>query len=182
MTSIKNRLTSSPALYFLIKVGTVCIVMQLAYDLFFLPSGRLDLFLCKSGAFLAAWCLNFLGWTTNSWGTILAVKGFGGVEIINDCNGLTLMGLYASFILAYTGPVKIKMLFISGGIFLIYLANVLRIMGFALANVYFPDHWDTFHEFSAFIFLYPLMLGLWYLWTVKSGQEDILSPSRFSLA
>jgi len=55
-------------------------------------------------------------------------------------------------------------------------------MGFALANVYFPDHWDTFHEFSAFIFLYPLMLGLWYLWTVKSGQEDILSPSRFSLA
>ena len=130
---------------------------------------------------MAAWCLNFLGRTTNSWGTILAVKGYGGVEVVNDCNGLILMGLYSSFILSYAGPIRIKIWFLFGGIFLIYLANVLRIMGFALANVYFPDHWDTFHEFSAFIFLYPVMLGLWYQWTIKSDQDDILLPSRFSL-
>ena len=102
------------------------------------------------------------------------------MEIINDCNGLTLMELYASFIFAYPGPLRIKIWFFFSGVFLIYLANVLHIMGFALANVYFPDHWDTFHEFSAFIFLYPITLGLWYLWTVKSGQNDILSPFRFS--
>jgi exosortase/archaeosortase family protein len=165
----------------LIKVGAICIFLQLVYDFFLLPSGRLDLFLCKSDAFMAAWCLNFLGWTTNSWGTILAVKGYGGVEVVNDCNGLILMGLYSSFILSYAGPIRIKIWFLFGGIFLIYLANVLRIMGFALANVYFPDHWDTFHEFSAFIFLYPVMLGLWYQWTIKSDQDDILLPSRFSL-
>jgi len=156
--------------------------MQLFYDFFLFPSGGLDLFLCRSATFFSAWCLNFLGWKTYYWVTILSVKGYGAVEIINDCNGLTIMGLYASFILAYNGSLKLKLGFVFGGIFLIYIANILRIMGFALANVYFPNHWDTFHEFSSFIFLYPPMLGLWYLWTIKSGQEDILSPSKFSLA
>ena len=181
MTNIRSKIKSYPVIYFLIKVGIICIILQLIYDFVFLPSGHLDLFLCKSGASIAAWNLNFLGWSTDCWGTILAVKGYGAVEIITDCNGLTLMGLYASFILAYNGPLKLKMIFIIAGILLLYISNTLRIMGFALANVYFPDHWDTFHEFSAFIFLYPVMLSLWYLWTLKSDQDDILSPSRFSL-
>ena len=55
VTSIKNRLTYSPVHYFLIKVGALCIAIQLVYDLFLLPSGRLDLFLCRSSAFMAAW-------------------------------------------------------------------------------------------------------------------------------
>ena len=155
--------------------------MQLAYDYFVLPNGSLDLFLCESGAFLAAKCLNFIGWPTDSWGTIIAVKGYGGVEIVNGCNGLTLMGIHSAFILGYGGKTKPKLLVLFGGIFLIYLANIIRIMGFALVKVYLPNHWLTFHKLSAFVFLYPVMLGLWYLWTVKSDQDDILSSSRFSL-
>jgi len=181
VTSIRNRLNSSPALYFLIKVGVICIIMQLIYDFFLLPDGRLDLFLCESGAFLAAQCLNFIGWSTDSWGRIIAVNGYKGVEIVNGCNGLTLMGIHCGFILAYGGKTKPKLWILFGGIFLIYLANIIRIMGFALINVYLPNHWITFHKFSAFIFLYPVMLGLWYLWTIKSDQDDILSSSRFSL-
>ena len=180
MASIKNKFTSSPVFYFLIKVSAVCLIMQLAYDYFVLPNGSLDLFLCESGAFLASKCLNFIGWPTDSWGTIIAVKGYGGVEVVNGCNGLTLMGIHIAFILAYGGKTKPKMLVLFGGVFLIYLANIIRIMGFALVKVYLPNHWLTFHKLSAFVFLYPVMLGLWYLWTVKSDQDDILSSSRVS--
>tara|TARA_S200000501_G_scaffold8750_1_gene7825 strand:- start:32544 stop:33092 length:549 start_codon:yes stop_codon:yes gene_type:complete len=180
MINLLKKLKSSPTAYFFSKVGLICILLQLFYDFFLFPNGKVDWFLCRSGAFSGAFLLNIFGWEVNCWGSILAVNGYGAVEIINDCNGLILMGLYSSFILAYPAKLKLKTGFTVIGIILIYVSNIFRIMGFALVNVYIPNYWDIFHEFSAFIFLYPVILILWYYLTKISEKGDIFSSSKFS--
>ena len=180
MINSLKKLKSAPITYFFFRVCAICIALQLFYDFFLLPNGKTDAFLCRSGAFSGAFLLNILGWEANCWGSILAVEGYGAVEIINDCNGLILMGLYSSFILAYPAKITLRTGFTILGIILIYISNIFRIMGFALVNVYIPNYWDIFHEFSAFIFLYPVILILWYYLTKISGGDDILSPSKLS--
>ncbi|MDP6260529.1 MAG: hypothetical protein QGF93_01180, partial [Candidatus Marinimicrobia bacterium] len=64
----------------------------------------------------------------------------------------------------------------------LYFANVLRIAVLALSNVYYPDYWNNVHSASSYVFFYPLILGLWYIWTIISDQKTIFSAGDFSSA
>jgi exosortase/archaeosortase family protein len=115
-------------------------------------------------------------------GRILNVFNARGVEILNDCNGLDLLGIYTGFIIAYPGPIRERLLLLAGGLLLLYFANVLRIAVLALSNVYYPDYWDNVHRASSYVFFYPLILGLWYIWTIISDQKTIFSAGDLSSA
>tara|TARA_B110000438_G_C15423065_1_gene482776 strand:- start:44 stop:556 length:513 start_codon:yes stop_codon:yes gene_type:complete len=156
---------------FFIKAGVFYISWQIIYDLFLLPNGQLDHFLSVSVAILAKNVLSFLGWNINCAGRLLVIEGYRGVEVLNGCNALTLMALYSGFIIAFKGPLKQRIQYLSVGLLTIYLLNILRIMAFSLATVYFQQHWDTFHEFSPFIFFYPFVLYLWYQWTLVNEKK-----------
>ncbi|MEO2186702.1 MAG: archaeosortase/exosortase family protein, partial [bacterium] len=111
----------------------------------------------------------------------LVIDGYRGVEVLNGCNALTLMALYSGFIISFQGPNKKRIIYLLIGIGIIFILNVIRIMAFSLATVYFQPHWDIFHEFSSFIFFYPVILGIWYQWTLLS-EENTQSPSELSIA
>ena len=167
---------------FMVKAGLFYIIWQVIYDLFLFPNGHLDEFLAVSAAVLAKSALSIIGWEIHSWGRLLVIEGYRGVEVLNGCNGLTLMALYSGFIVAFQGPLQKRIQFLIGGLVLIYALNVIRIMAFSIATVYFQPHWDTFHEFSPFIFFYPFVLWLWYKWTLIGEKEISLSTSGLSLA
>jgi len=145
------------------------------YDNILLPDGKLDTFLSLSGVRLAAGALSTLGWEVESVGRIIAILGTSGVAIQNGCNGVDLLGLYAGFIIAYPGPMRKRLLLLVGGLLLLYFANIFRIAAFALSSVYFPEHWSEIHNYSSYIFFYPIVLSLWYLWTVIGDQDTIFS-------
>jgi len=107
-------------------------------------------------------------------GRILACVGEKGVEINNGCNGLNLLGLYGGFIIAYPGSWKKRIWFLLIGLFVLYSANVLRIAFFAVFNANFPQYWDAAHDYSSYVFFYPIVLLFWYLWTIISDEKDIL--------
>ena len=165
---------------FLVKAGLFYIVWQVVYDLVIYPDGRLDQFLAVSVAILAKNALALFGWDINVWDRLLVIDGYRGVEVLNGCNALTLMALYSGFIISFQGPNKKRIIFLLSGIGIIFILNVIRIMAFSLATVYFQPHWDTFHEFSSFIFFYPVILGIWYQWTLLS-EENTQSPSELSI-
>jgi|TARA_Y100000034_G_scaffold32189_1_gene39351 exosortase/archaeosortase family protein len=180
--NVKNKLTLSPLSVFLLKAGAVYAVWHLLYDYILLPDGRLDTFMSFSGVRMAADALSICGWEVESSGRILNVFNARGVEILNDCNGLDLLGIYTGFIIAYPGPIRKRLLLLAGGLLLLYFANVLRIAVLALSNVYYPDYWDNVHGASSYVFFYPLILGLWYIWTIISDQKTIFSAGDFSSA
>ena len=107
-------------------------------------------------------------------GRILICVGEKGVEINNGCNSLNLLGLYGGFIIAYPGPWKKRILFLMIGLSSLYFANVLRIAFFAVFNANLPQYWDAAHDYSSYVFFYPIVLLFWYLWTIISDEKDIL--------
>jgi exosortase/archaeosortase family protein len=166
---------------FLVKAGLFYIIWQVVYDLIIYPDGRLDQFLATSVAILAKNGLALFGWDINAWDRLLVIDGYRGVVVLNECNALTLMSLYSGFIVAFQGPNKKRIIYLLSGIGIIFILNVIRIMAFSLATVYFQHYWDIFHEFSSFIFFYPVILGIWYQWTLLS-EESTQSQSEFSVA
>ena len=151
------------------------------YEFILYPDGRIDQFLAVSVASLTQYILVFFGWEISVLNRLIVIEGYRGVEVLNECNALTLMSLYSGFIIAVQGPAQKRILYIINGILIIYVLNVFRIMAFSLATVYFQHHWDTFHEFSSFIFFYPAILGIWYKWTLLN-EENTQSASEFSIA
>ncbi len=169
----------SPLTRFLIKAGGIYIVWYLIYDYYILPDGRLDAFLSLSGVSLAGGILNILGWDIYSEARVLAVTGSNGVEIQNGCNGLELIGLYMGFIIAYPGgTIKKRIVFLAGGTGLLIIANVFRIMIFALSIYYIPNWWEQVHTYSSYFIFYPIVLTLWYIWTTLSDEDLLLNPAN----
>lgn len=167
---------------FLIRAAIFYTIWQVIYDLFLLPNGKLDEFLSLSVVYISKTILNIFGWDIHSLGRIITINGYRGVEVLNECNALTLMVLYSGFIICFQGSLQNKVKFVTVGILFIYFLNVIRIIAFSLATVYFQPHWELFHEFSPFIFFYPLILWLWYQWTLTGEKTPTPSSSEFSLA
>ncbi len=174
----KIQNTLSPLTRFLLKAGVIYIIWYLMYDYYLLPDGRLDAFLSLSGVNLAGGILNIFGWDIYSESRVLAITGTNGVEIQNGCNGLELIGLYMGFILSYPGGTILKrVMFLSGGIILLFVANVFRIMLFALSIYYVPTFWEQVHIYSSYFIFYPIVLTLWYIWTTMSDDDLLLTPA-----
>lgn len=174
----KNQQTLSPLTRFLIKVSAIYIIWYLIYDYYLLPDGQLDTFLSLSGVNLAGGILNIFGWDIYSEARVLAITGTNGVEIQNGCNGLELIGLYMGFIIAFPGgPIQKRLIFLAGGILLLFVANVFRIMIFALSIYYVPTFWEQVHTYSSYFIFYPIVLTLWYIWTTFSDEDLLLTPA-----
>jgi len=173
----KNQKPLSPLSRFLIKAGGVYIIWFLIYDYYLLPDGRLDAYLSYFGVNLAGVILQFFGWDVYSEARILAVTSTNGVEIQNGCNGLEMIGLYMGFVIAYPGgPLEKRLAFLVGGIGILFMANVFRIMIFALSIYYIPTFWEQVHTYSPYFIFYPIVLTLWYLWSTHCEQDLSVYP------
>ena len=82
------------------------------------------------------------------------------------------------FILAYPGgPLQKRMIFLASGILLLFIANVFRIIIFALSIYYVPTFWEQVHTYSSYFIFYPIVLTLWYIWTTFSEDDLLLTPA-----
>ena len=143
----------------------------LFYDLYILPDGRFETFLSVSSVSLAAGFLSIFGIEVESGGRLISCVGSKAVQINNGCNGLQLIGLFSGFVIAYPGKWKPRTILLLLGVVLLFITNVLRISFFAIFNSNFPEHWNIAHDASSYVFFYPIVLSLWYIWTYVSGES-----------
>ena len=84
----------------------------------------------------------------------LLVNGQYLARVIEGCNAVSVIILFLSFIVAFSGHLKTTFLYILSGSVLIYTVNLLRIVLLAMGLYHYPEYEDVLHSvvFPAIIY------------------------------
>ena len=162
---------------FLGKAVAIYALWYVAYDLWLLPDGRLDRWVSVSVVEISRSFLDLLGFAARAEGRGLSIPGTPGVRIVDGCNGLSTIGLFVGFVLAFPGTPLRRTLFLPTGILVVYLSNVTRIVLLLLLQLYYPPGFDFVHSLGAPTFFYLVVFGLWMLWANYGGRPKRESPT-----
>lgn len=91
-------------------------------------------------------------------------------RIIEGCNGLSVIVLFISFVIAFSGKLKPTVLFIIGGSLLIHVLNVVRIALLCILMYYFPNQEHLLHGVVFPLFIYGVVFILWVIWVNKFSK------------
>jgi exosortase family protein XrtF len=92
------------------------------------------------------------------------------VRIVEGCNGISLIILFISFVVAFSGNLKNTLLFIFGGSLLIYIINVLRIAVLSILIYRFPSQLHLLHGVLFPLIIYSVVFILWVVWVNKFSK------------
>lgn len=91
------------------------------------------------------------------------VKNGYATRMVEGCNAVSVMILFVSFVFAFYKGSK-TFVFVFSGLVLLYIMNLLRIVGF---NIVMTDHKDfgkMFHDFVFPAVIYGSVVVLWLVW------------------
>jgi exosortase family protein XrtF len=88
-------------------------------------------------------------------------------RIIEGCNAVSIMILFASFVFAFSSEWKKTTLYIVLGISIIHFLNIIRIAILSWSLFYFPKKEELLHGTFFPLFIYGLVFILWILWVTK---------------
>ncbi len=93
------------------------------------------------------------------------------IYVFEGCNGLNVMIVYLSFLVAFTGPRKLFIQFVAMGIAGIHLLNLARIGLLYGVAFYFPEQLYFFHKYLFTGIIYIIVFVLWYFWVRKVRHD-----------
>ena len=161
---------------FLAKVLAFYGLWYVVYDLWLLPDGTVDRWLSTNVAQVASTLLGGGGFEVAVDGRSLALPGVPGVRIVNGCNGLSTLGLFVGFVLAYPGRTRRRVWFIPMGLAVVYATNVGRVAVMLLVQKYWPVAFAPLHGFGLTTIFYVVVFGLWVAWA-NYGGAPVSAPS-----
>ena len=85
-------------------------------------------------------------------------------RIIEGCNSMSIIILFLSFIVAFSGTLKHTIFFGLFGSLLIYVVNVLRIIAINILHVRYPQYETILHDLLFPSIIYGLTFMLWITW------------------
>ncbi|WP_281297325.1 exosortase family protein XrtF [Flavobacterium limnophilum] len=91
-------------------------------------------------------------------------------RIIEGCNGLSVIILFISFVVAFSGKTRATILFIVGGSLMIHVLNVFRIGLLSILLYYFPSSEHVLHGVLFPLFIYGVVFLLWIIWVNKFSK------------
>lgn len=91
-------------------------------------------------------------------------------RIIEGCNALSVIILFISFIIAFSGKIKPTILYIMGGSLLIHILNVARIALLCVLMYYYPKQQHLLHGVLFPLFIYGVVFMLWIIWVNKFSK------------
>lgn len=126
---------------------------------------------------LCQWILEQMGYKTFASRDVNDMQVFGidgsnGVWIGGPCNGITLMFLFAVFVIAYPGNIKNKFWYIPLGILIVHIVNIIRIIALAIIANYNYYYLDFNHTYTFTFIAYGIVFGLWMLWVNKYSKTN----------
>lgn len=95
------------------------------------------------------------------------------IDVFEGCNGINVMVVYISFLLAFWGSWRLLAMFAVGGMVVIHAMNLIRITLLFGVVCYFPDQLYFFHKYLFTGVIYVVVFVLWYFWVkrVKNYQS-----------
>jgi exosortase family protein XrtF len=91
-------------------------------------------------------------------------------RIVEGCNAISVIILFISFVVAFSGKLKTTLLFIFGGSLLIYVLNILRIAVLSALIFYFPKQEPFLHGVLFPLYIYGVVFILWLIWVRKFSR------------
>lgn len=88
-------------------------------------------------------------------------------RIIEGCNALSVIILFISFVIAFTGKFKKTILFIMFGSIIIHILNIGRIALLCIALFNFPEYEHLLHGVVFPLVIYGVVFLLWVIWVNK---------------
>ncbi|NBL63803.1 exosortase family protein XrtF [Flavobacterium sp. NST-5] len=92
-------------------------------------------------------------------------------RVVEGCNAVSVMILFAAFVVAFKGKIKSTILFILAGIVIIHLLNVSRIALLAVALKHYPEQEHLLHGVIFPLFIYGVVFMLWIFWVQKFSDH-----------
>lgn len=88
-------------------------------------------------------------------------------RIIEGCNAVSVIILFASFIFAFSNNIRRTTFYIIFGTVLIYVLNIVRIALLTYALFYYPEYEELLHGTVFPLFIYGVVFLLWVGWVLK---------------
>ena len=92
------------------------------------------------------------------------------VRIVEGCNAVSVIILFISFVIAFSGKFKTTLFFILFGVLLIYILNVGRIALLAVLLYHFPQNEHILHGVLFPLIIYGFVFILWVIWINKFSK------------
>jgi exosortase family protein XrtF len=96
------------------------------------------------------------------------------IDLFEGCNGINVMIVYLSFIIAFRSTGKRLLGFALLGILAIHALNLARISMLYGVAIYFPGRYYFFHKYFFTGIIYIIVFALWYFWVrgVKAYEQS----------
>ena len=91
-------------------------------------------------------------------------------RIIEGCNSISVVILFLSFIVAFSGKLKTTFFYILSGSVLIYAVNLLRIVILTLGLYHYPEYSDVLHTVIFPGIIYGMVFLLWIFWVNRFSK------------
>ncbi|MEM6718527.1 MAG: exosortase family protein XrtF [Bacteroidota bacterium] len=92
-------------------------------------------------------------------------------RIVEGCNSISVLILFITFVIAFTGNFKNTVLFVLVGSVLVYLANLFRIVVLGIGLYSFPDKEYVLHQIVFPTIIYGMVFLLWMFWVQKFSKK-----------
>ncbi len=91
-------------------------------------------------------------------------------RIIEGCNSISVIILFFSFIIAFSGKLKTTLFYILSGSVLIYAVNLLRIVFLSLGLYHYPEKSEVLHNVIFPAIIYGMVFLLWVFWVNRFSK------------
>lgn len=123
--------------------------------------------------------LNVIGYNTqvfpyrNEASLLMSINGRELARIIEGCNAISVIILFISFIIAFSGKLKITLFYLLWGSVLIYVVNLIRIVLLTLCLYHYPEQKEILHDVVFPVIIYGFVFLLWIFWVNRFSKLKI---------
>lgn len=100
----------------------------------------------------------------------LLLNGHYTARVIEGCNSFSIIILFLSFIIAFSGSIKATLIYGILGSALIYGINILRIAFLTVMLYKYPDQQELLHNLVFPAIIYGTTFFLWVIWVQKFSK------------
>ena len=93
-------------------------------------------------------------------------------RIIEGCNSVSIIVLFLSFIVAFSGKFKETIIFVLSGSVLIYVVNLLRIVILTIGLYHYPWRAEVLHHVVFPAIIYGMVFLLWMFWVNHFAKKN----------
>lgn len=85
-------------------------------------------------------------------------------RVVEGCNSVSVLILFASFVIAFAGKLKTTFLYILAGSALLYVVNLFRIVILSIGLYHYPWRSEELHTVIFPLIIYGMVFLLWMFW------------------